>query len=159
MLNDYLVRRLPRHQQRTLPWPHGHSCHCHRLHNICHSGRELRHCPRRQCAEQLVRRASHGCHDHCHRACLLQGDVTFDLSIPIINFTLLFKIAHLEVNPHPISMLDDLLLFICIPSFFLYTFFKIAPEASGYMTARPETLFSTILVVRRVKFYEIISFW
>ena len=62
--------------------------------------------------------------------------------------TLLFKIAHLEVNPHPISMLDDLLLFICIPSFFLYTFFKIAPELSGYMTPRPETLFSTILVVR-----------
>ena len=69
---------------------------------------------------------------------------------------LLFKIAHLEVNPHPISMLDDLLLFICIPSFFLYTFFKIAPEASGYMTARPETLFSTILVVRREKFTKIL---
>ena len=60
----------------------------------------------------------------------------------------IFQIAHLEVNPHPISMLDDLLLFICIPSFFLYTFFKIAPEASGYMTARPETLLSTVLVVR-----------
>ena len=52
------------------------------------------------------------------------------------------------MNPHPISMLDDLLLFICIPSFFLYTFFKIAPEASGYMTACPETLLSTVLVVR-----------
>ena len=38
---------------------------------------------------------------------------------------LLFQIAGLEVNPHPISMLDDLLLFLCIPSFFLYTFLKV----------------------------------
>ena len=30
------------------------------------------------------------------------------------------KLAELEVNPDPISFLDDLLLFICIPSFILY---------------------------------------
>ena len=52
------------------------------------------------------------------------------------------------MNPHPISMLDDLLLFICIPPFFLYTFLKIAPEASGYLAARPETLLCTVLMVR-----------
>ena len=51
------------------------------------------------------------------------------------------------MNPNPISMLDDLLLFICIPSFFLYTFFNLAPEALGYTMARPDALFCTVLVV------------
>ena len=57
------------------------------------------------------------------------------------------KIARLEVNPHPISMLDDLLLFICIPSFFLHTFFNLAPQALGYTMACPDALFSIILEV------------
>ena len=30
------------------------------------------------------------------------------------------KIVHLDVNPHPISRLDDMLLMICLPSFFLF---------------------------------------
>ena len=58
------------------------------------------------------------------------------------------QIAHLEVNPHPISMLDDLLLFICIPSFFLYTFLKMAPEFSGFEPVNAGKWISTILVVR-----------
>ncbi len=33
----------------------------------------------------------------------------------------------LDVNPHPISMLDDLLLYICIPSFFFYAIVHILP--------------------------------
>ena len=31
-----------------------------------------------------------------------------------------YIVACLEVNPHPISLLDDLLLFFCLPMFFLY---------------------------------------
>ena len=31
-----------------------------------------------------------------------------------------YKIAHLDINPNPISFLDDMLLFVCLPSFFLY---------------------------------------
>jgi hypothetical protein len=37
------------------------------------------------------------------------------------------KLTQLDVNSHPISLLDDLLLFICIPAFFLYGIFCIVP--------------------------------
>jgi hypothetical protein len=37
------------------------------------------------------------------------------------------KIGRLDINPHPISFLDDLLLFICVPSFFLYCMFSTLP--------------------------------
>ncbi|XP_044729577.1 proton channel OtopLc-like [Chrysoperla carnea] len=37
------------------------------------------------------------------------------------------QISKLDINPHPISLLDDLLLFICIPAFFLYAIFSIVP--------------------------------
>ena len=69
-----------------------------------------------------------------------------------------FKIAHLEVNPHPISMLDDLLLFICIPSFFLYTFFNLAPEALGNTMARPDASLSIILEVGSRFMYMYVHF-
>jgi hypothetical protein len=37
------------------------------------------------------------------------------------------QITKLDVNMHPISLLDDLLLFFCLPSFFLYTIFTVVP--------------------------------
>ena len=37
------------------------------------------------------------------------------------------KLAKLDVNPHPISALDDLLLYICIPSFFFYATVHMVP--------------------------------
>lgn len=37
------------------------------------------------------------------------------------------QLALLDVNANPVSQLDDLLLFICIPSFFLYGIFSIVP--------------------------------
>jgi hypothetical protein len=37
------------------------------------------------------------------------------------------KLTQLDINNHPISLLDDLLLFICIPAFFLYGIFSIVP--------------------------------
>ena len=33
------------------------------------------------------------------------------------------SIGQLDVNPNPISFLDDLLLVICLPSFFIYNIF------------------------------------
>ena len=38
-----------------------------------------------------------------------------------------YIVAQLEVNPHPISLLDDLLLFFSLPMFFLYTIVWMLP--------------------------------
>ena len=38
-----------------------------------------------------------------------------------------YIVACLDVNPNPISFLDDLLLFFCLPSFFLYFIVWMAP--------------------------------
>lgn len=35
--------------------------------------------------------------------------------------------SQLDINPHPMSMLDDVLLFIAIPAFFLETTFSMVP--------------------------------
>lgn len=55
------------------------------------------------------------------------------------------QLASLNVNANPVSQLDDLLLFICIPSFFLYGIFSIVPAMaySNYMA-----LFVAILQVK-----------
>ncbi|ODM94668.1 Otopetrin-1 [Orchesella cincta] len=37
------------------------------------------------------------------------------------------QITKLDVNMNPVSLLDDLLLFLCLPSFFLYTIFTVVP--------------------------------
>jgi hypothetical protein len=54
------------------------------------------------------------------------------------------QLAVLDINANPVSQLDDLLLFICIPSFFLYGIFSIVPAMaySNYMA-----LFVAILQV------------
>ena len=38
------------------------------------------------------------------------------------------KIARLDVNPNPISFLDDMLLIVCIPSSFFYCILSILPS-------------------------------
>ena len=45
------------------------------------------------------------------------------------------QLSHLDVNRNPVSLLDDLLLFMCIPCFFLYGIFSIVPAIaySNYM--------------------------
>lgn len=40
-----------------------------------------------------------------------------------------YQIRQLDVNHHPISLLDDLLLFICIPAFYMEATFTILPTA------------------------------
>lgn len=37
------------------------------------------------------------------------------------------QMTRLDVNRHAVSLLDDLLLFLCIPAFFLYAIFSIMP--------------------------------
>lgn len=38
-----------------------------------------------------------------------------------------YQISKLDINTHAISMLDDVLLFIAVPAFFLETIFSLAP--------------------------------
>ena len=38
----------------------------------------------------------------------------------------------LDLNPHPISLLDDLLLLICLPAFFIYCLLNCISGLSGY---------------------------
>lgn len=37
------------------------------------------------------------------------------------------QLGQLDINPDPVSQLDDLLLFACLPSFFLYGVFGVVP--------------------------------
>ena len=57
------------------------------------------------------------------------------------------KIIKLEVNPHPVAFLDDLLLLICIPSYFLLFFFSIGPNIYQFMPLNFLTDFLTIVQV------------
>ncbi|KAJ9596313.1 hypothetical protein L9F63_012646, partial [Diploptera punctata] len=52
------------------------------------------------------------------------------------------KLTQLDVNQHPVSLLDDLLLFICIPAFFLYGIFSIVPAVLKHNVV---SIFITIL--------------
>lgn len=64
------------------------------------------------------------------------------------------QLASLNVNANPVSQLDDLLLFICIPSFFLYGIFSIVPAMaySNYMA-----LFVAILQVIYIFLFPILA--
>lgn len=57
------------------------------------------------------------------------------------------NIVKLDVNPHPVSFLDDLLLLICIPSYFLLFFFSIGPNIYQFMPLNFITDFLTIVQV------------
>ena len=58
------------------------------------------------------------------------------------------QLGRLDVNADPISQLDDLLLFVCIPSFFLYGIFSAVPAIaySNYMA-----LFGIVLQVGYIR--------
>ena len=57
------------------------------------------------------------------------------------------NIIKLDVNPHPVSFLDDLLLLICIPSYFLLFFFSIGPNIYQFTPLNFLTDFLTIVQV------------
>ena len=57
-------------------------------------------------------------------------------------------IAQFDINPHPISFLDDMLLFFCLPSFFLYAFICLGP--SVFYSFEPEFFFRNLLIIIQV---------
>ena len=57
-------------------------------------------------------------------------------------------IAQFDVNPHPISFLDDMLLFFCLPSFFLYAFLCLGP--SVFYNFQAEFFFRNFLIMIQV---------
>ena len=58
-----------------------------------------------------------------------------------------YIVACLEVNPSPISLLDDLLLFFCLPMFFLYVIAWMAPliHQSLNGNAQPDAMIASVL--------------
>jgi hypothetical protein len=58
-------------------------------------------------------------------------------------------VSGLDVNPHPISFLDDFLLFVCLPSFFVYGFINIMPVFFNPAAAPLEQVLKNILMVER----------
>jgi hypothetical protein len=46
------------------------------------------------------------------------------------------QMTKLDINKHAVSLLDDLLLFLCIPAFFLYAIFSIMPavQSQNYLS-------------------------
>uniref|UniRef100_A0A1B0DEM1 Otopetrin n=1 Tax=Phlebotomus papatasi TaxID=29031 RepID=A0A1B0DEM1_PHLPP len=81
-------------------------------------------------------------HADCHAASrgLFAGDYfdigvilnsSFELAVLCIliiaNLLAYFQISKLDINTHPMSKLDDVLLFIAIPAFFLETIFSMVP--------------------------------
>jgi len=58
------------------------------------------------------------------------------------------KLSLLDVNPHPISFLDDLLLFICVPCFFFYAIVHMAPIVK--MDDNVADMLSDILMVTQM---------
>lgn len=43
-----------------------------------------------------------------------------------------YSFYKLDLNPHPISLLDDLLLLICLPAFFIYCLLNCISGISGH---------------------------
>ena len=54
------------------------------------------------------------------------------LSMIVASFWVYFSLYKLDVNPHPISFLDDLLLLICLPAFFLFCVLGAIAGMEGY---------------------------
>ena len=59
-----------------------------------------------------------------------------------------FVIVKFDVNPHPISFLDDMLLFLCLPSFFLYAFICFGP--SIFYEFEPDFFFRNLLILIQI---------
>jgi hypothetical protein len=55
------------------------------------------------------------------------------------------QLGRLDINPYPISQLDDLLLFACLPSFFIYGISSLVPAMAYFNYI---SIIITILQVR-----------
>lgn len=58
-----------------------------------------------------------------------------------------FQTSKLDVNHHPMSMLDDVLLFIAIPAFFLETIFSMVPAIDNGSTLNIFIIFFQLIQV------------
>ena len=93
---------------------------------------------------------------------LTMSDCDYDLnqnisnSMRIVVFAILiatsaycyYIVACLEVNPHPISLLDDMLLFFCMPAFFLYGIVSMGPLIVNTLdgTTQPDAIIASLLL-------------
>ena len=57
----------------------------------------------------------------------------------------------LDVNPNPISFLDDTLLFVCLPAHFVFGFVNIMPAIFDPGTAPTLQIVKNVLMVRRTE--------
>ena len=55
------------------------------------------------------------------------GEAALTTLMGVLCLLAYYKLARLDINIHPISFLDDLLLFICMPAFFLYGILILVP--------------------------------
>ena len=94
---------------------------------------------------------------------LTMGDCDYDLnqnisnSMRIVVFAILiatsaycyYIVACLEVNPHPISLLDDMLLFFCLPAFFFYGIVSMVPLIVNTLegTSQPDAIIASLLFI------------
>jgi len=94
---------------------------------------------------------------------LTMSDCDYDLnqnisnSMRIVVFAILiatsaycyYIVACLEVNPHPISLLDDMLLFFCMPAFFLYGIVSMGPLIVNTLdgTTQPDAIIASLLFI------------
>ena len=72
------------------------------------------------------------------------------LSMIVASFWVYFSLYKLDVNPHPISFLDDLLLLICLPAFFLYCFLGAYSGMDGKDTKYKSYIAANLLTVSRL---------
>ena len=54
------------------------------------------------------------------------------LSMIVATIWAYYSVYKLDINPHPISLLDDLLLLICLPAFFIYCLLNCISGISGH---------------------------
>ncbi|TRY73189.1 hypothetical protein TCAL_00941, partial [Tigriopus californicus] len=59
-----------------------------------------------------------------------------------------WRMGHLDVNPNAVSFLDDLLLVICIPSFFLYFMVSLLPIFEGSNTSYGTLLTNVFMIIQ-----------
>ena len=94
---------------------------------------------------------------------LTMDDCDYDLnqnisnSMRIVVFAILiatsaycyYIVACLEVNPHPISLLDDMLLFFCLPAFFFYGIVSMGPLIVNTLdgTSKPDAIIASLLFI------------
>ena len=73
----------------------------------------------------------------------------------IASITLYVKIVCLDVNPNPISQLDDMLLIICLPSFFLFSTLQFIVVFSSIKEVQEKEILVAALAISKVCFYLI----